>query len=276
MNTIKHRAENLNNGGSVTVYYCGYEKCEGGHFWGPAVRNQYLLHYVISGKGTYTVGEETYTLHANECFLIRPGERTYYIADREDPWEYMWVAFDGFDVLEILRRTGLVSQYTTKLENGDEFIRYMHEMIDEFNKGSWVKVMSGFYGAMSVLEESAHGGAYTREHEYVNKAIGYIKSNYGYPIQISDLARHIGIDRTYLYRIFSASESMSPKQYLMQVRINAAKKMLLAGTYTVSETALSCGFSDSASFCGRFKRCTGMTPKEFVADSHKQKSSSNT
>lgn len=109
-----------------------------------------------------------------------------------------------------------------------------------------------------------------------NKAIGYIKSNYGYPIQISDLARHIGIDRTYLYRIFSASESMSPKQYLMQVRINAAKKMLLAGTYTVSETALSCGFSDSASFCGRFKRCTGMTPKEFVADSHKQKSSSNT
>ena len=260
MNTIKHRAENLNNGGSVTVYYCGYEKCEGGHFWGPAVRNQYLLHYVISGKGTYTVGEETYTLHANECFLIRPGERTYYIADREDPWEYMWVAFDGFDVLEILRRTGLVSQYTTKLENGDEFIRYMHEMIDEFNKGSLFKVMSGFYGAMSVLEESAHGGAYTREHEYVNKAIGYIKSNYGYPIQISDLARHIGIDRTYLYRIFSASESMSPKQYLMQVRINAAKKMLLAGTYTVSETALSCGFSDSASFCGRFKRCTGMTP----------------
>lgn len=92
MNTIKHRAENLNNGGSVTVYYCGYEKCEGGHFWGPAVRNQYLLHYIISGKGTYTVGEETYTLHANECFLIRPGERTYYIADREDPWEYMWVA----------------------------------------------------------------------------------------------------------------------------------------------------------------------------------------
>ena len=52
MNAIKHRAENLNNGGSVTVYYCGYEKCESGHFWGPAVRNQYLLHYVISGCGT--------------------------------------------------------------------------------------------------------------------------------------------------------------------------------------------------------------------------------
>ena len=87
MNTIKHRAENLNNGGSVTVYYCGYEKCESGHSWGPAMRNQYLLHYVISGRGEYTVGGETYCLHPSECFLIRPGERTFYSADREDPWE---------------------------------------------------------------------------------------------------------------------------------------------------------------------------------------------
>ena len=233
------------------------------------MRNQYLLHYVISGCGTYTVGGETYTLHPNDCFLIRPGERTQYTADQNDPWEYMWVAFDGFDVLEILRRTGLVSSYVASVENGTEFQRYMQEMIEEFNKGSLFKVMSCFYGAMSVLEKAAHGGSYTREHEYVNKAIGYIKSNYGYPIQISDLARHIGIDRTYLYRIFTASENMSPKQYLMQVRINAAKKMLLAGTYSVGETALSCGFSDSASFCGRFKRITGMTPKEFVADGHK-------
>lgn len=53
-------------------------------FLGAAVRNQYLLHYVISGCGTYVVGGETYTLHAGSCFLIRPGERTLYTADRKD------------------------------------------------------------------------------------------------------------------------------------------------------------------------------------------------
>lgn len=101
----------------------------------------------------------------------------------------------------------------------------------------------------------------------MNKAIGYIKSNYGYPIQVSDLARYIGIDRTYLYRIFFASESMSPKQYLMQVRINAAKKMLLSGAYTVGETALSCGFSDASSSAAASKRCTGLTPEGVYFDS---------
>ena len=134
-------------------------------------------------------------LELQKLAQFRPGERTLYTADRKDPWEYMWVAFDGFDVLEILRRTGLVNRYVVAVENGEEFARYLREMIEEFSGGSLFKVMSCFYGAMSVLEKSAHGGAYTREHEYVNKAIGYIKSNYGYPIQVSDLARYIGIDR---------------------------------------------------------------------------------
>ncbi len=265
METIKHRAVHLNNGGSVTVYYCGYERCAAGHFWGPAVRGQYLLHYIVDGEGVYTVGGESFSLHGGECFLIRPGERTVYRADEEHPWTYMWVAFDGFDVTEILRRTGLIGRYTGKVRDTARFEAYMRAMIEEFADGSPFQVMSSFYGAMAVLEDSAEGTAFSREHEYVNKAIGYIKSHFSYPVKIRDVARFVGIDRTYLYRIFVASERMSPKQYLMQVRINAAKKMLLSGLYGVGETALSCGFSDAASFCSRFKQITGMTPKAFAA-----------
>lgn len=265
METVKHRTLHPDNGGSVTVYYCGCERCAAGHFWGPAVRGQYLLHYVQAGTGTYTVGGETYTLHAGECFLIRPGERTVYRADRKDPWTYMWVAFDGFDAAEILRRTGFVGRYTAKVADTGRFESCMRSMIAELAEDSPFQVMSSFYGAMAVLERSAGGAPFSREHEYVDKAVGYMKTHYSYPIRIRDVARFIGIDRTYLYRIFSASERMSPKQYLMQVRIDAAKKMLLSGRYSVGETALSCGFSDAASFCSRFKRVTGMTPKAFAA-----------
>ncbi len=271
METVKHRAVNLNNGGSVTVYYCGFEKCAPGHFWGPAVRGQYLLHYVLDGAGTYTVGEESFSLHGGECFLIRPGERAVYRADRDDPWTYMWVAFDGFDVSEILRRTGFIGRYTGRVRDTERFEMYLRTMIGEFAGGSTFRVMSSFYGAMAVLEESAEGTSFSREHEYVNKAIGYIKTHFSYPVKVRDVARYVGIDRTYLYRIFVDSERMSPKQYLMQVRINAAKKMLLSGMYGVGETALSCGFSDAASFCSRFKQVTGMTPRAFAATNEADK-----
>ena len=45
---------------------------------------------------------------------------------------------------------------------------------------------------------------------YFQKASEYIKNNYAYPIQISDVARYVGIDRSYLYRIFMEHENISP------------------------------------------------------------------
>ncbi|MFQ9910219.1 MAG: hypothetical protein ACLRWC_11755 [Acutalibacter sp.] len=61
----------------------------------------------------------------------------------------------------------------------------------------------------------------------------------------------------------------------MQVRINAAKKCCWR-VHILSVKRRFLRLFGFRLFCGRFKRCTGMTPKEFVADSHKQKSSSNT
>ena len=73
---------------------CGVEACAPGHSFGPAVREYFLLHYVVRGKGIFRRGKREYTLQAGEIFVIRPGEVTYYEADMRDPWEYMWAGFD--------------------------------------------------------------------------------------------------------------------------------------------------------------------------------------
>jgi AraC-like DNA-binding protein len=79
-----------------------------------------------------------------------------------------------------------------------------------------------------------------------------------------DIASFVGIDRTYLYKIFLKNRNISPKEYINQIRMNAAKNMLTE-QYTVEETALSCGFHDSAAFCNAFKKQTGFTPRQFSA-----------
>lgn len=251
---------------SITVYYCGYEKCESGHDFGPAVRNQYLLHYVISGKGEYTVGGEAYPVSAGQAFLIKPLELTYYRADEVDPWEYMWVAFDGIDGKEIVNRTGFEENYVVSIPEPAEFNACVSGIIEESQMGGSheYRILSYFYRAMAQLEIVENTGTY--EEEYFRKAASYIQNNYSYPIKISDLARYVGIDRTYLYKIFMNRENVSPKQYLLLVRINAAKNMLLSQRYSVGEIALSCGFSDSPSFCNHFKRVTGSTPGQFLKE----------
>ena len=98
---------------------------------------------------------------------------------------------------------------------------------------------------------------------YFQKASEYIKNNYAYPIQISDVAHYVGIDRSYLYRIFMEHENTSPKQYLLKHRLQMAAQLLCSSSCTITEAALSCGFRDAPSFCNYFRQGTGYTPKEF-------------
>ena len=80
---------------AIEVCDAGFEECEPGHAYGPAVRNYYLIHFVKSGKGVFSVGGNDYALEKNSAFLIRPGVVSYYRADSDDPWHYAWLGIRG-------------------------------------------------------------------------------------------------------------------------------------------------------------------------------------
>ena len=75
--------------------FCGVSECEPCHSFGPAVRPSYILHYVLSGKGIYQVGGRKYKIRKGQGFLIEPEAVTFYQADEQDPWTYLWVGFAG-------------------------------------------------------------------------------------------------------------------------------------------------------------------------------------
>ena len=66
---------------ALRLYYSGSESCAPGHFFGPAVRTHYLIHFIRSGKGRYMRGNSEYALKKGDAFLILPGETTKYMAD---------------------------------------------------------------------------------------------------------------------------------------------------------------------------------------------------
>lgn len=94
------------------MYQFGHEQCEPGHSFGPATRNHYLFHYVLSGTGTLMADNakgitQTYNIKSGQGFLIFPGQINTYIADDKLPWEYIWIEFDGLRVKEALTTTEL-------------------------------------------------------------------------------------------------------------------------------------------------------------------------
>ncbi len=250
----------------LTLYFCGSEKCLPGHFFGPAVRSHYLIHFILRGKGIYKVGNQFFELKEGEAFLIKPQEITFYQADEKEPWEYTWIAFDGEEANRLLEEANFIGDnYICKLDNEHSYKIYLERFLEIYNKSSYneLQLLGYFYLVFSTIQKNETDLDKVFTHEYLKKAIRYIKDNYGYNIHISDISRHVGIDRTYLYKIFMSYENISPKQYLTKYRILMAKNILANTKHTITEIALSCGFHDSSVFCKNFQMIEHISPLQY-------------
>lgn len=250
----------------MRVYYCGSEVCEKGHFFGPAVRSHQLIHFVLKGNGIFKTEYGEYEITEGEAFLIRPDEVTYYRADAVEPWSYAWIAFDGEEAESLLERYYPDRRYPVCSVGDMEAVSGWFEgLLASFGSAeeNRERVLGYFYLIMASLVRSGEGGVPVDEEGYFKRAAAFIRHNYSYPIKVSEIADYVGIDRTYLYRIFMNQAGVSPKQYLGRYRLNEAKEMLAETEYRITEIAYSCGYHDSSSFCKCFQKEMGMAPARY-------------
>lgn len=255
---------------ALTIYYGGYEICTSSYSFGPAIRSHYLLHYILNGKGKYYVNNSCYELKVGDGFLICPGESTYYEADKEEPWEYCWISFGGYDSGTILKKCGLSKENLVFKDNSngifkENLLSLIHNYDDKRNNefallGQLYLCFSNIYDQISSKEKVTH-------ESYIDKAIDYIYNNYSYDIKISDIAKYVRIDRTYLYKIFIQEYKVSPQQYLISFRLNAAVNLLETTKMNITEIAYSSGFKDTPTFYKHFKRQFNATPVHYRKNS---------
>ena len=62
---------------SLSVYNVGFQSCDSLYQWGPGIRDHYLIHYIISGKGRYTVNGEVHMLTPGDAFLVYPNTEVF-------------------------------------------------------------------------------------------------------------------------------------------------------------------------------------------------------
>jgi AraC-like DNA-binding protein len=215
------------------------------------------------------VHNKCYQLKQNDAFLICPGESTFYKADESDPWEYCWISFDGYEAADILKRCGLSKSALTfhdksngKLQNILLDLIYHYE---NFTKNEY-STLSQLYQCFSYMLEQV--SYINKKSAYVETAIDYIYHNYSYNIKITDIAKHVNLDRTYLYRLFKESCNISPQQYLLQFRLQVAVNMLETTNVNITEISYSCGFKDTPTFCKHFKKFYCDTPFRYRKEKH--------
>lgn len=240
---------------ALNLYYGGWEICCPMHTFGPAIRQHYLVHYVTRGKGRLWMNDTCYVIEKDTMFLIRPGITCVYQADKDDPWEYCWICIDGYDVENMLNNSGFdkVNLLFFDKSNGEvrdamlNFIFYFSKYKN--NEYMLLSRLYNIFGHMKIQMKKQQAKSI-----HVERAIDYIYENYSKNISVTDIAEYLGIDRTYLYRLFKEEYNMSPQKYLLNFRLKTAMNKLEGGNMSIADIAYNCGFNDASAFCHQFKK----------------------
>ena len=99
--------------------------------------------------------------------------------------------------------------------------------------------------------------------DLLEKVKNYIETNYMNDISLDNLAQYVSISSFYLSRIFSKAYGMNIKEYIIKIRMEKAKSMLLEGSKSVKQIAREVGYLDQNYFSKAFKKYTNISPKEY-------------
>ena len=233
---------------------CGEERCLPGHCYGPAVRTHYLLHYVVSGRGTFKARGELFHIRAGQAFVILPGETTTYQADGGDPWFYRWVGFEaGIELPALLRQPVL------DIPQGGRIFASMMDSAG-LQSGRELYLCGKVYELLALLcDPSPELSA----QDYVLRAKNYMDSNYMNEITVSQMAKFLGLDRSYFSALFRAQTGRSPQDYLVELRLRRAAELIAVYHYRPGEAAAGAGYRDICNFSRMFKRHFGVSPSVY-------------
>lgn len=235
---------------------CGKEHCDPLHSFGPASREYYLLHYVVSGKGVLSVEDSSYKVGAGECFFIRPFEISTYTADEEEPWHYIWIGFEcNIDIPE-LREPRVISS---------EAIGKIFRMVPDMNhisNGREAFLCSRIWDIITAIKTEKSGHT-QNSLNYIQTAISYMETEYMMDISIAALAEKMNLNRSYFSTIFKEQVGISPQKYLSNFRLSKAANLITEYGYTATQAALSTGYADVFTFSKMFKRKYGVSPSAY-------------
>lgn len=229
----------------------------------------YLFIMVIKGKGTLSYNNNTYNLKAGDCAFI-DCHKFYSHHTEKDLWQIKWVHFYGPNTSAIydkyIQRGG---QLVFKPKNQESYINIISEIFKAANTDDSLRDMVIFNHITKLLlllmQESVNITSIHKssKKQNIQHIKDFIDQNYCEKITLDQLSEKFYINKFYLSRIFKEQFGISVINYVQQLKITNAKKLLRFSNLTIDEIAAECGIEDSNYFSRMFKKIEHLSPGEY-------------
>lgn len=259
----------------LRLFQFGWEQCAPLHSFGPFVRNHYLFHYIISGRGFLDAAVEDgparrYDLEAGQGFLICPGQVNTYSADQNQPWKYVWLEFDGLRARGYLSAAGLGTDqpiYRPKNMALAEEMKDIMLYVADHPTASPLHLIGYLCLFLDALIQSSATrqetpGAKLQEF-YIQEAVNFMELNYQRELTVEEIASVCRLNRSYFSKLFKEVIGCTPQEFLIALRLNEAAELMKSSNTSIGEIAVRCGYPNQLHFSQAFKKRYGVPPREW-------------
>ena len=215
-------------------------------------RKSFGLSLCKSGQITYSMNGKSFISNQQTAVLLPKGANYTLSGNREGLFPVINFQCIGLACEEIV---------VIPLKNPQAYLDTFTSIQELYAKKRRLEIFSLFYKMIDNL--SCENTALSHP---LDPAILYIEAHLSDPtLSNTDLARVLEISEVYLRKLFLAQFKTTPKQYILDLRIQKAKQMLVETPFTVMAISEECGFTNPYHFSRVFKQRTGFTPRQYVA-----------
>lgn len=227
----------------------------------------YELIYIDQGKIHLLVDEHEYTLSEYDTIVIYPGQKHVIYTDENISASYLVIDFqmnDSFEhpLIDHIFHTDkriykILSRFMASLETNTLFD-------DELAIIYLKEVLLLLYQDQSVQNNVKNPMSRHFENTLLNEIVVYIHNNIYAPLSVEELCDQFSISRSTIQGLFRAYLDTTPKQYISDLKLNEAKKMIMEHKYTISMISSHLGYTSIHYFSRKFKERFGQSPTEFA------------
>ncbi len=250
----------------LRMSFCCCHRYNPSESFGPVVPRRYVINVIEAGRGTLDMGNRRLNVAAGQAFILFPDKAVTWKADSLEPWNYIGIELCGSGVEKFVERLGITPQMpVVDFASPHKAMDAAYDLFVECDKKyqNQFAISGCFCSLMEALEESLVAKKIPAKNFYMTRAVEYIKENYNQNLSVENIANMLGIERSYLSRLFKTYKNKSTQNYIIDYRIQRAKKMFEEEDLNVSQVCTAVGYTNIYCFSRIFKSRVGISPKEY-------------
>ncbi len=226
------------------------------------------IEFVARGRGTLALTGRTVSLYPGSVFTYGPGVGHVITTDAADPLVKYFVDFTGSSAGQALAEHNLGAGTAIRVGAPDAVLRVFDDLITNGSAGTRQSPAICAKLVELLILKIAEGGLV--EDSYRTAAFStyqgcraFIRDHFAQLRTLEEIAGACHVDEAYLCRLFQRFDSQSPYQYLTQLKMAEAARLLQRTDKLIKQVAFELGYGDPFHFSRAFKKVFGLSPAAF-------------